>query len=234
MPIQGTSVHRDVHLGASMSQLDRNSDVGLRPLLDELRRLTAHETDPQVAARDRAAEQLRPPPPEVGALLAWAAKSVSARAVVEIGAAGGVTALWTLGGMDKGLVTSVEADPTLHALADKAFAEAGMADRVRSILGDPMEVLPRLSDGSYDLVVVQVTSRLIDRALEHALRLVRPGGTILARSVLADQDIPVAVTSLLDEERVTAVLLPLDDGILLATVAAVDEPSSGEAASAGS
>lgn len=190
-------------------------------LLDEVRRLTAHETEALVSARGRAEEQLRPPPPEVGALLRWAARSVSAKAVVEVGAAGGVTALWTLGGMEKGLVTSVEADPTLHALADKALAEAGVADRVRSILGDPMEVLPRLSDGSYDLVVVQVTSRLIDRALEHAQRLVRPGGTILARSVLADQDVPVAVTSLLDEAHVTGVLLPLDDGILLATVAAI-------------
>jgi predicted O-methyltransferase YrrM len=197
-------------------------------LLDELRRLTAHETDALASARDRASEQLRPPPAEVGALLRWAARSVSAKAVVEIGAAGGVTALWALGGMEKGLVTSVEADPTLHALADKAYAEAGVADRVRSILGDPVEVLPRLSDGSYDLVVVQVTSRLIDRSLEHALRLVRPGGTILARSVLADQDIPVAVTSLLDEEHVTGVLLPLDDGILLATVAAtVEQPPAG-------
>lgn len=203
-------------------------------LLDELRRLTAHETAALAAARDRAADQLRPPPPEVGALLRWAARSASARAVVEIGGAGGVTALWALGGMERGLVTSVEADPTLHSLADKAFADAGVADRVRSILGDPLEVLPRLSNGSYDLVVVQVTSRLMGRVLEHAQRLVRPGGTILARSVLADQDVPVAVTSLLDEEHVTGVLLPLDDGILLATVTAVEDPGAGEAASAGS
>ncbi|HEX9765787.1 MAG TPA: class I SAM-dependent methyltransferase [Nitriliruptorales bacterium] len=192
-------------------------------LLDELRRLTAFETDAIVSARERAEQQLRVPPPEVGALLRWAARSTSARAVVEIGAAGGLTALWTLGGMDKGLVTSVESDPGLHALADKAWAEAGVTERVRSILGDPLEVLPRLSDASYDLVVVQVTGHLLDRALEHALRLVRSGGTILARSLLAAQDVPVAVTALLDEEGVTGVLLPLDDGILLATVTASAE-----------
>ncbi|MDX1511606.1 MAG: class I SAM-dependent methyltransferase [Nitriliruptorales bacterium] len=191
-------------------------------LLDELRRLTAMETEAQAAARQRAEHEVRIPPPEIGALLEWTARATNARAVVEIGSAAGVTALWALRGMERGLVTSVEPDPGMHALAAKAHADAGLEDRVRSILGDPLEVLPRLSDASYDVVVVQVTGRLLDLALEHARRLVRPGGTILARSLLADQDVPVAVTSLLDEDGVTGALLPLDDGILLATVTSTD------------
>ena len=204
---------------------DHREDYRSRPthgatmtLLDELRRLTATETEAQAAARQRAEEEVGLPPPEIGALLEWSARSTSAKAIVEIGSAGGVTTLWLLRGMERGLVTSVEPDPGLHALAAKAHADAGVEDRVRSILGDPLEVLPRLSDRSYDVVVVQATGRLLDQALEHARRLVRPGGTILARSLLVDQDVPVAVTSLLDEDGVTGALLPLDDGILLATV----------------
>lgn len=195
-------------------------------LQDRVRGLIAHEDDATARARERA-EQVGPvPSPELGALLAWTAATVAARHVVEVGSAGGLSGLWLLRGMqDKGVLTSVENDAHWHGLATTAYEQAGESDRVRSILGDPTEVLPRLSDATYELVLVQ--GRLTDHPtyLEHARRLIKPGGVLIARGLLHDPDTARgtalrAFAELLEEDGWTGTVLPVDDGVGLATPSA--------------
>lgn len=190
-------------------------------VLAEVRRLTAAEDDELARARSRAAGIA--PSPEVGALLAWLAATTSARAAVEVGSAGGVSGLWLARRMaGRGVLTSIDPDPHAHGLATEAFEASGVADRVRAILGEPATVLPRLSDASYDLVVLQ--GRAVDYPghLEHARRLLRPGGVLLARGVLRGGDGVDEVARFLEEltgdhEGFASLVLPLDDGIALAT-----------------
>lgn len=190
-------------------------------LLAEIRRLTSPEDGALAEARARAAQVTTLPPPEVGALLRWLATGM--RHAVEIGAAGGVTGLWLLKGMDeRGLLTSVEHDPHQHGLATEAFERAGVAGRVRSILGEPLTVLDRLSDDGYDLCVVQGRPREYPDYLEHALRLVRAGGMVVAPGVLrpgeAGDALARSVQLLIEDERFDAVVLPFDDGVAIARV----------------
>lgn len=193
-------------------------------VLTEVRRLLAAETDAQVAARGRAEAVGRPPAPEVGALLRWAAQHARAKAAVEVGSEAGVTGLWLLPGLgDRGLLTSVEPDPRVHELAAAAYEEAGLAGRVRSILGDPTAVLPRLSDTGYDLVLLQdLDTQRYPTELEHGLRLLRPGGVLLARGVLragADANALAAfLQALADTEGLTSTVLPVDEGLALASM----------------
>ncbi len=193
----------------------------------ETRRLLAPEDDALLAARTRSGPADDVPSPEVGALLAWGARSVQARTAVEVGSAAGLTGLWMLEGLtDRGVLTSVEPDAHRHGLAVQAYAEAGVTGRVRAIEGDPTAVLPRLADGAYDLVLLQ--DSVNPDHLDHALRLVRIGGLLMIRGELAaaprgvmrgligDGEATVA-ERVAEDDRLDAISLPIDTGLLLAT-----------------
>lgn len=192
----------------------------------EARRLLAPEDDALLAARTRSGPADEVPSPEIGALLAWAARTIGARTAVEVGSAAGVSGLWLLDGLDeRGVLTSVEPDAHRHGLAVQAYAEAGVSGRVRAIEGDPSEVLPRLADGAYDMVLLQAS---VDPAhLDHAMRLARPGGLLALRGTLQEgarsvvrglvgDTEPSVLERCSEDERLDATILPIDDGLVLA------------------
>lgn len=201
--------------------LDRASRIDAE-VQATVRRLTAHEDEALVAARHRAADVVPLPMPEVGALLRWAVRATQARTVVEVGAAGGVTGLWLLGALPpRGVLTSLEPDPHAHGLAKDAFQRIGAGSRVRSILGDAATVLPRLADASYDLFLLQGNRGDFPADLGHARRLLRPGGLLLVRGVLRMDEHSDAVgrfvEELAEDPAFDAAVLPVDDGVALAT-----------------
>ena len=191
-------------------------------VLAEVRQLFAPEEGALAAARTRAPDHLAVPTPEVGALLRWAAITCRAGSAVEVGSGGGISGLWIVPALSaRGVLTSIEADPHAHSLATTAYAEADLAGRIRAILSDPTDVLPRLSDGAYDLVVLQGAPAGFHGALEHARRLLRPGGMLIARGVLRHGHHADALARFLDalaaDEALTSSILPLDGGLVLAT-----------------
>ncbi|GAA1333700.1 O-methyltransferase [Saccharothrix algeriensis] len=166
-----------------------------------------------------------------GAALRFLATALQARAVVEIGTGAGVGALYLLGGMPAaGVLTSIDVEPEHQRAARVAFAEAGIAvSRTRLIMGRALDVLPRLTDGAYDLVFVDAAKAEYPRYLDEGVRLLRPGGVIAFDNVLwngkvvdqAHRD-PVTVAmrdvvrAVRDDDRLVPVLLPLGDGLLVA------------------
>jgi predicted O-methyltransferase YrrM len=207
--------------GASVRADERGGDVD-EQVLAQVRQVMAAEPDVVTAARARAAGVGTPPPPEVGALLRWAVATSGAQHVIEVGAAAGVTGAWVLDALPaRGVLTSIEEDPHAHALAAELFEELGAGARVRAILGRAATVLPRLSDGAYDVVLLQGRPALTAEDLDHARRLLRPGGLLIARTVLragehADR-VAAALTALAEDEGFSATLLPVDGGVVLAT-----------------
>lgn len=190
-------------------------------VLHEVRRVLAPEPDTTVTARRRAAP-LGPPAPEVGALLRWAARTVGARAVVEVGAVGGVSGAWLLPELPpRGVLTSIEADTHAHALAADAFEAMAAGPKVRSIHGDPLTVLDRLADAAYDLVVLQSRPAVTPLLLDHARRLLRPGGMLLIRGALRGgdeaDDVATSLQAIAEDAAFTVTLLPVDHGLVLAT-----------------
>ncbi|MGC1208617.1 MAG: class I SAM-dependent methyltransferase, partial [Ornithinimicrobium sp.] len=113
--------------------------------------------DPVAAASARAAEiGADVLPPSVGASLRMLAAALNAGHVIEIGTGAGVSGLWLLEGMsDDGILTSIDADPERQRAARAAFASAGVPpQRTRVISGEALQVLPRMTDGAYDMVFV--------------------------------------------------------------------------------
>ena len=166
-----------------------------------------------------------------GAALRFLAAATNARAVVEVGTGAGVSGLWLLRGMrPDGVLTTVDKDPEHQRAAKQAFAEAGVpSGRARLIVGNALEVLPRLADGGYDLVFVDAAKTEYADYLTEALRLLRPGGVVAFDNVLwhdrvadpaqRDPD-TVAMRELgrtvRDDDNLVPVLLHAGDGLLAA------------------
>lgn len=190
------------------------------------------EDDVLRAARRRAAEVGAPPVlPGVGAALCFLASTVNAKAVVEIGTGCGVSGLWLLRGMRQdGTLTSVDVEPEHQRLAREVFAQAGFAGgRTRLITGRALDVLPRLSDGGYDLVFADATKQEYPDYLAEAIRLLRVGGIVAFDNALwhnrvADPSQRDPDTMVIRElgkliradDRLRPLLIPLGDGLLVA------------------
>jgi predicted O-methyltransferase YrrM len=168
--------------------------------------------------------------PGVGSALRFLASAIAARAVVEVGTGTGLSGLWLLRGMrPDGVLTSIDVDPEHQRIARAAFVSSGHGpSRLRLINGMGLEVLPRLTDGGYDLVLVDASPTDHPRYLDEALRLLRPGGVLALHGVLGagvlDPDAADASTLALrevtqmvrDDERLAPTLLPLGEGLLTA------------------
>jgi predicted O-methyltransferase YrrM len=191
------------------------------------------EDEPLLAARASASEVggASPIGPAGGAVLRFIAAAINARSVVEVGTGCGTSGIWLLRGMrPDAVLTSVDVEPEHQRLARKAFTGAGFAsNRYRLISGKALDVLPRLTDGGYDLVFCDADKQEYPDYLIAALRLLRPGGVVTFDNALwggrvADpkQDDPdtVAIRNLCEQvrvdERLAPMLLPVGDGLLAA------------------
>ena len=163
--------------------------------------------------------------------LTFLARAVQARAVVEIGTGTGQSGLALFAGMQPdGILTSVDLEADHQRQARKAFGSLGIASqRFRLIAGDALTVLPKLSDGAYDLVLVAGDTLEYAEHVPQGLRLLRHGGLLVMTHALwhghvadpaDDDDETLAVRSALEavteNEDFVATLLPVGDGLLAA------------------
>lgn len=190
------------------------------------------EDEVLAAARARADEVgVVPISPGGGAALRFLTSVLDARAVVEIGTGTGVSGLWLLRGMRAdGVLTTVDIETEHQRLARQSFSEAGIpSQRARTIAGAALDVLPRLTDGHYDLVFCDGDKREYAAYLQEALRLLRPGGVVVFDNALWHDQVAdpakrdeetVAIRelgrSIADNPDLIPVLLPVSDGLLAA------------------
>ncbi len=163
-----------------------------------------------------------------GAVLQLLASATAAKAVMEVGTGTGVSGLWLLGGMPAdGVLTTIDPETEHQRAAREAFAAAGVAhQRTRVIAGRALDVLPRMADGAYDLVVIDGDHRDYPEYLEQATRLLRDGGTLVMTWSEKESD-PAARDpetrtlrevgrAVRDHDRFTVTLLPVSEGLLVA------------------
>ena len=191
------------------------------------------EDEPLQTARQNAAElgTCVPIGSGTGAALRFLAAAIDAKAVVEVGTGAGTSGIWLLRGMrPDGVLTTVDIEGEHQRLAKQAYAAAGIPPgRYRLINGQAGDVLPRLTDGAYDLVFVDADKTGYVDYLEQAVRLLRPGGVVAFDNALrADQvadatvrdvatvTVREVVRSVHDNEQLIPALLPVGDGLLVA------------------
>ena len=190
------------------------------------------EDEPAIAARGRAGDLgCVPIGTGGGAALKFLAAAVNARAVVEIGTGAGVSGLHLLAGMaPDGILTSIDAESVHLRAAKTAFTEAGIAPgRTRLINGRALEVLPRLTDGAYDLVFIDADKPSFPEYVQQAIRLLKTGGLLIINDALdkdrvSDPAIRETSTVVLrqvgklirEHDSLISAMLPTGDGLLLA------------------
>lgn len=187
--------------------------------------------EPDAIARARAhAVELGAAPvsPAVGSQIAVLAAATAARSIVEIGTGAGVSGLWLLRGAPQAVLTSIDNEPEHLAAARQSFADARVpATRARFITGRAADVLPRMNEDSYDIVLVDADPENVIDYVEHGLRLVRRGGIVLVPRILAGgrvadpvqrDEITSAYRSLIQETQESSAVLasvsPAGEGLL--------------------
>lgn len=190
------------------------------------------EDEHLAAARDRAREVgVVPLSQGAASTLALLVSTLQARAVVEVGTGTGVSGLTMLRAMaEGGVLTSVDLEAEHQRLARDTFREAGLPpQRFRLIAGAALDVLPRLTDGGYDLVLIDGDKVEYLDYLAEAKRLVRPGGLVVIDNALwhdrvadADQRDPETtairetIAAVVADDALRSSLLPVGDGLLVA------------------
>ena len=167
----------------------------------------------------------------VGAQLALVAASTRARNIIEIGTGLGVSGLWLLSGAPEAVLTSIDTELDYQQSAKKAFLNAGIpANRARLIAGRALDVLPRMNESSYDIVFIDADPHSVIEYVEHGLRLVSLGGTVVVAHALwrgrvadpAQRDDTVAgyralLREIAGSDAVVSALSPVSDGVLQLT-----------------
>ncbi|MCS6712441.1 O-methyltransferase [Brachybacterium sp. EF45031] len=190
------------------------------------------DTEVLARARERGSELgVAPVLPGAGAAMRLLAAAVGARSVVEVGTGAGVGSLYLLAGMaPEGVLTTIDTEVENQRAAREAFTEAGIRPaRVRAIAGVAHEVVGRLTDHAYDLVAFPAEAQHAPELLQHAERLLRPGGALVITNALhhdrvadpADRDpatvrVRTLLRSVADSPALLPALLPTADGVLAA------------------
>ncbi|WP_235779003.1 O-methyltransferase [Sinomonas notoginsengisoli] len=183
-------------------------------------------------ARERSFELgVTPVSPGVGAVLTVLAAASKSHAAVEIGSGAGVSGICILRGLPGHAVfTTIDRDVEHLKAARQSFAEAGIrSNRIRTIPGRAEAVLPRLTDGAYDLVFVDADKANALLYAEQGVRLLRPGGLLVVNDALDRDRVsnpahrePTTMRlrelhrALGSDERLAASILPTGDGLIVA------------------
>ncbi|WP_231979644.1 O-methyltransferase [Tessaracoccus coleopterorum] len=129
-----------------------------------------------------------------------------------------------------GILTSIDAEADNQISARALFVRGGFSSsRFRLIAGAPIEIMPKLRDGAYDIVFINGDKLEYVEYVASALRLLRHGGLLIVNDVLwndhvADPDdqsdegiiIREALEAITGSESYTQAMLPVGNGVLVA------------------
>ena len=206
-------------------------------LYDYLMRIGVREPEPLTRLRAETAKlpnaQMQTDPEEL-ALLTMLVRLIGARRILEVGTFTGYSSTgMALAMPPDGTMVCCDLSAEWTQVARRAWADAGVADRIELRLGPALETLDALlaagQADSFDLAYIDADKPGYPDYYERALRLVRPGGLIAIDNALYSGRVAdaqeqgegtVAIRTLNDriatDERVDEVLVPIGDGLLLA------------------
>ena len=159
--------------------------------------------------------------------LAVLLRLIGARSVIEVGTLAGYSAIALARGLPtEGTLDTIELSARHADFAEEWIAKSDVASNVRVHRGAGVDVLARFAPNCADAMFLDADKGSYGLYLEQALRIVRPGGLILADNALAfgqlldtnatDREVP-AVRAFNDvvarHPRVEGVIVPLGDGV---------------------
>lgn len=146
--------------------------------------------------------------------------------ILEVGSGAGYSALWFMKGMgDKGTLDAIEFNPQVVRVLKSVVKRAGLGGRIVIHQGPALELLGKMK-GPYDLVFIDADKDRYPDYLVQALRLTRPGSTILADNMLwggatvrgdkrreGVRGIMEYTKRIFADPRLSSIIVPLGDGL---------------------
>ena len=198
-------------------------------------RLFAPEDEVLVSLREEADRTGLPPisiSADTGRLLQVLLTAIGARRVLEVGTLGGYSALWIARALPAGgTLLSVEVDPRHAEFAGKYVRRAGLDGKVEIRVGRALDVLASLDGERFDAIFLDADKEPLPTYFDWALRLVRPGGLVIADNALwggrvVDDSVDDAATRgvrelnrrMATDPRIAGILVPTHDGVAVGVV----------------
>ena len=168
---------------------------------------------------------------EQGRLMALLAQSIGAHRALEVGTFTGYSALCVARVLpENGKLVACDVSEEWTSIARRAWAEAGVADRIDLRLAPANDTLDALraagEDGTYDFAFIDADKEAYDGYYERCLALLRPGGLMTIDNVFLSgrvvdvetEDPAAAVVRALSykisaDPRVDPALVPIGDGL---------------------
>lgn len=165
-----------------------------------------------------------------GRLLKMLVRMIRPKRVLELGTFSGYSALCMAEGLEDGAsLLTLEADDELEEFIRKALLDAGeTGKKIELKIGPALEVMRGMADSSFDLIFMDADKREYPAYYEEGIRLIRPGGFIIADNTLWDGHVTEpnrhdaqtdAIRRFNDlvasDLRVETGILPLRDGLTL-------------------
>lgn len=166
--------------------------------------------------------------PYAGRFLYLLAKLSRAKSILEIGTAIGYSAIWLAKAVKErdGKVTTLEVNETMAEEARRNMAEARLSKRIEIIVGDGVEVVPKLK-GKFDFLFLDSEKHQYRQLVELALPKLKKGALIATDNVLwsgtvarndpdeTAQQIRAFNEWLKNHPKLETVFVPVRDGIAL-------------------
>ncbi len=202
---------------------------------DYIAGLFAPEDEILRALREDADREGLPPiavPPETGRFLQVLLRAIGAQRVLEVGTLGGYSGIWMARAMGPaGRIITLEIEPAHAEFARRQFARAGVAEQVEIRVGKALQLLPAMDGERFDAAFLDADKEPLPTYLEWALRLVRPGGLVIADNTLrGGRVIDASVTDegtngvrefnrkLAEDPRIDGLVVPIGDGVAVGIV----------------
>lgn len=162
-----------------------------------------------------------------GRLLKMLVRMIRPRNILEVGTFSGYSALCMAEGLDEGgMLWTFEINDEMEDFTRPWIEQSGVADKIRFIIGDANVEAPRLGI-TFDMAFIDGDKRTYIETYETAMRLLRPGGFIIADNTLWDghvtdpsyaNDHQTAAICRFNnhvaaDRRVEKVMLPMRDGL---------------------
>jgi len=170
------------------------------------------------------------PTPAVGNFLKFATELTGAKSVVEIGTNSGVGSLWVLQALaNDGVLTTIDAEREHSKIARTVFEEADIpSTKYRIITGNLIDVVGKLADNSYELIITRDAMDLFE-IVQESFRLLKSGGLLIIDQALSGGKVADstqrdpesiarrdAIKVIQEDSRWRSSVIPIGAGILLA------------------
>ena len=168
----------------------------------------------------------------LGSVISHIAAASNARSIIEVGTGVGVTLMRLAEACPSAHITTIDKELDHHVTLRELLGEVDIDQkRLRLITERAQDVLPKMNEDSYDLVVIDLPADQAEACYDDAVKLCRPGGSILVAGALAGGEVAnpanrddqvSAMRTLLrviaEDDRVSNSLLPFGEGLAWAVV----------------